>query len=31
MGPVYAAYYPKEKEESWWLVIGGPKSALAWA
>eukprot|EP00438_Fugacium_kawagutii_P013501 Skav208894 [mRNA] locus=scaffold270:457651:472536:- [translate_table: standard] len=38
VGPVYAMYYPKvravtrdfseEKEESWWLVIGGPKSAL---
>merc|ERR1719482_2239354 len=26
--PVYAAYYPKEKEESWWLVVGGPASAL---
>jgi pre-mRNA-splicing helicase BRR2 len=28
LGPVYAAYYPKEKEESWWLVVGGPASAL---
>merc|ERR1719316_2494729 len=28
LGPVYAAYYPKEKEESWWLVVGGPGSAL---
>merc|ERR1712066_262941 len=26
--PVYAPYYPKEKEESWWLVVGGPNSAL---
>lgn len=28
LGPVYAQYYPKEKEESWWLVVGGPNSAL---
>merc|ERR1712060_146851 len=28
LGPVYAPYYPKEKEESWWLVVGGPNSAL---
>eukprot|EP00439_Symbiodinium_sp_Y106_P041010 s3290_g5.t1 len=28
VGPVYAMYYPKEKEEIWWLVVGGPKSAL---
>jgi len=28
LGPVYAPYYSKEKEESWWLVVGGPNSAL---
>lgn len=28
LGPVFAPYYPKEKEESWWLVVGGPNSAL---
>jgi pre-mRNA-splicing helicase BRR2 len=28
LGPVYAPYYPREKEESWWLVVGGPNSAL---
>jgi len=28
LGPVYAPYYPKEKEESWWLVVGGPNNAL---
>jgi pre-mRNA-splicing helicase BRR2 len=28
LGPVYAPFYPKEKEESWWLVVGGPNSAL---
>jgi len=28
LGPVYAQFYPKEKEESWWLVVGGPNSSL---
>lgn len=28
LGPVYAPYYSKEKEESWWLVVGGPNNAL---
>merc|ERR1712072_235734 len=28
LGPVFAPYYPKEKVESWWLVVGGPNSAL---
>merc|ERR1719161_754957 len=28
LAPVYAQYYPKEKEESWWLVVGGPNSSL---
>jgi len=28
LGPVYAPFYAKEKEESWWLVVGGPASAL---
>merc|ERR1712151_324411 len=28
LGPVYAPFYPKGKEESWWLVVGGPASAL---
>mmetsp|Transcript_57678 Transcript_57678/g.103593 ORF Transcript_57678/g.103593 Transcript_57678/m.103593 type:complete len:2173 (-) Transcript_57678:154-6672(-) len=28
LGAVYAPFYAKEKEESWWLVVGGPKSAL---
>jgi len=28
LGPVYAPFYPKEKEESWWLVVGGPNNAL---
>lgn len=28
LGPVCAPYYAKEKEESWWLVVGGPQSAL---
>ncbi len=23
--PVYAQYYPGEKEEQWWIVIGRPK------
>lgn len=28
LGPVYAPFYPKEKDESWWLVVGGPNNAL---
>lgn len=28
LGPVYAPFYPKEKEESWWLVVGGPGNTL---
>merc|ERR1711953_1372133 len=28
LGPVYSPYYSKEKEESWWLVVGGPNNAL---
>jgi len=28
VGPVYASYYPKEKEESWWLVVGGKDNTL---
>jgi len=28
LGPVYAPYYAKEKEESWWLVVGGPGNSL---
>ena len=24
VGPVHAPYYPKEKEEGWWVVIGDP-------
>lgn len=28
LGPVYAPFYPKEKEESWWLVVGGPQNTL---
>jgi pre-mRNA-splicing helicase BRR2 len=28
LGAVYAPFYPKEKEESWWLVVGGPNNAL---
>jgi len=26
LGPVYSPYYPKEKEEQWWLVIGQPET-----
>jgi len=28
LGSVCAPFYPKEKEESWWLVVGGPGSSL---
>lgn len=28
LGPVYAPFYPKEKEESWWLVVGGPGASV---
>jgi pre-mRNA-splicing helicase BRR2 len=28
LGPVYCPFYSKEKEESWWLVVGGPNNAL---
>lgn len=24
--PVFAQYYPLEKEEQWWLVVGQPKN-----
>ena len=23
--PVYAQYYPCEKEEQWWIIVGRPK------
>jgi pre-mRNA-splicing helicase BRR2 len=23
--PVYAQYYPGQKEEQWWIVVGRPK------
>ena len=26
VGPVYATYYPKEKAEGWWVVLGDPKT-----
>jgi len=26
LNPVFAPYYPKEKQENWWLVIGEPKT-----
>jgi len=26
VGPVHAPYFPKDKMESWWLVIGNPKA-----
>ena len=29
VGPVYAPFYPKEKEESWWVVCGGENNSLA--
>lgn len=29
MGPVIAPYYPKEKEESWWLIVGSGTGADA--
>merc|ERR1712070_943105 len=28
LGPVHAPFYSKDKEESWWLVVGGPQSSL---
>jgi len=28
LGAVYAPFYPKEKDESWWLVVGGPNNTL---
>eukprot|EP00922_Rhytidocystis_sp_ex-Travisia-forbesii_P046831 GHVS01069806.1.p1 GENE.GHVS01069806.1~~GHVS01069806.1.p1 ORF type:complete len:2164 (-),score=326.56 GHVS01069806.1:2269-8760(-) len=26
IGPVYAPFYPREKEEQWWVVIGEPST-----
>ncbi|KRZ08826.1 U5 small nuclear ribonucleoprotein helicase [Trichinella pseudospiralis] len=28
VGPVLAPYFPKKKEESWWLLVGQPKQNL---
>lgn len=29
--PVYAQYYPIEKEEQWWVVVGQPKIKKLWS
>jgi pre-mRNA-splicing helicase BRR2 len=26
VAPVYATFYPKEKAEGWWVVLGDPKT-----